>query len=51
MPERESAVRVIKRDGQGGEHRDPKSKEAHLRAHFAQVEVERSHIIKPAQAG
>src|SRR5205085_10307067 len=51
MPERKRGVGVIQSDAKRREKHDAGGKGPQLRADFAQVEIERAHIVEPAQPG
>ena len=51
VPERKGGVGGMERDAKPGEQDDASREKAKLLAHFAQLQIERADVVKPAQAG
>ena len=51
VPERKSGVSVIEGEAKRGEQDDASGEKSKLLAHLAQLQIERAHIVEPAQAG
>ena len=51
VPERKGGVSGMECDAKRGEQNDASREKSKLLAHFAQIQIERADVIKPAQAG